>query len=127
MWDELSPADIERAKRRLAKRRSEMLRRHEEELNRLDIDQHEIEVLARLVHAFAKKHLVASVHEPTTSDGNPPQLSRAANFEILTHDGSKACLQGPSTSREISERLIKNRAGDTFSIASLIAMLNPGG
>ena len=35
-----------------------MLRRHEEELNRLDIDQHEIEVLARLVHAFAKKHLV---------------------------------------------------------------------
>lgn len=64
MWNELSPADIERAKHLLAKIRSEMLRRHEEELNRLDIDQHEIEVLARLVHAFAKKHLAPSVHEP---------------------------------------------------------------
>jgi hypothetical protein len=48
VWNQLRPADIERAKRRLAARRTKMLRRHEEELNRLDIDQHEVELFARL-------------------------------------------------------------------------------
>jgi hypothetical protein len=125
VWNQLRPADIERAKRRLAARRTKMLRRHEEELNRLDIDQHEVEIFARLVAAFANKHLVPFAPEPTTSEDHPAQPLRAANLEFPTHDGSTSSLRGSKS--EISERPFENLAGDTFSIAGLIALLNPGG
>jgi len=57
MWEQLRPADIDRAKQRLAARRIETLTRHAEELKQLDVDQTEIATFERLVVAFTEKHL----------------------------------------------------------------------
>ena len=38
MWEQLTPADIERAKQRLTAQRTETLSRHVEELKALDAD-----------------------------------------------------------------------------------------
>jgi hypothetical protein len=108
-----------------------MLRRHEEELSRLDVDQHEVEVFARLVAAFAKKHLVPLAREPTTSEDNPTtQQLRAAHLEFPTQGASTSSLQRSRLTikqREISERFLENLAGDAFSFAGLIALLNQSG
>jgi hypothetical protein len=68
MWEQLTPADIERAKQRLAAQRTETLNRHAGELKALDANQAEIETFERLVAAFAKKHLSP---QPTTASEEP--------------------------------------------------------
>ena len=68
MWEQLTPADIERAKQRLAAQRTETLSRHAEELKALDADQAEMETFERLVAAFANKHLSPP---PTTASEEP--------------------------------------------------------
>src|ERR1700726_3995269 len=66
MWEQLTPADIERAKQRLTAQRTETLSRHVEELKALDADQAEMETFERLVAAFVNKHL--SPPPPTASE-----------------------------------------------------------
>ena len=68
MWEQLTPADIERAKQRLAAQRTETLSRHAEELKALDADQAEMETFERLVAAFVNKHLSPP---PTTASEEP--------------------------------------------------------
>jgi hypothetical protein len=63
MWEQLRPADIERAKRRLTIQRGDLLRRHAEELKTLDAEQTEVDTFERLVAAFAEKHLAPSASE----------------------------------------------------------------
>jgi hypothetical protein len=60
MWEQLIPADIERAKHRLTNQRMETLTRHAEELKALDTEQAEMEDLERAVSAFASKHLTTA-------------------------------------------------------------------
>jgi hypothetical protein len=60
MWEQFTPADIERVRHLLAAERADIMSRHEEDLNRLDIDQTEVEQFARVVAAFAKKHLASA-------------------------------------------------------------------
>lgn len=55
MWNQLTAADIEHAKRVVAKRRSEMLARHAEELRTLDAEQAEIDTIEQAINAFAQK------------------------------------------------------------------------
>jgi hypothetical protein len=45
VWNQLTRTDIERVKRELDQRRSEMLARHSEELKALEGDQAEINIL----------------------------------------------------------------------------------
>jgi len=59
MWEQLTQADIERVRQLLATRRVEIVKRYEEELDRLDIDQAELERLARAVAQFAEKFTTA--------------------------------------------------------------------
>ena len=47
--------DLERAKRELGIRRTEMLQRHAEELSGLDADQAELETLEKLIASFLRK------------------------------------------------------------------------
>ncbi len=42
MWEQLTPADIERAKTRAAALRSETLAKHAEELRKLEVEEAEI-------------------------------------------------------------------------------------
>jgi hypothetical protein len=55
VWEQLSPSDIDRAKRELDVRRADMLARHAEELKALEADQVEIDKLAQAIDAFVRK------------------------------------------------------------------------
>jgi hypothetical protein len=55
MWDKLTAADLERVKRVLSKRRSEMLARHAEELETLEAEQTEIDKVEQAIAAFTQK------------------------------------------------------------------------
>jgi hypothetical protein len=58
MWNQLTRADVDRVRQRLATQRDEMLRRHTEEIRGLDADEAELQLLEQLLLAFTKKHLV---------------------------------------------------------------------
>ena len=60
MWDKLTAADLERVKRGLAARRSEMLARHAEELKGLEADQSEVNVIETAIAAFTQKFKLTS-------------------------------------------------------------------
>ena len=55
-WERLTRADVEQAKRRVARERESVLSRQTAELKELDTEQHAIEELERLIAAFAEKH-----------------------------------------------------------------------
>jgi len=55
MWDRLTAADLERVKRGLATRRSEILARHAEELKALEAEQSEIDIIEKAIATFAQK------------------------------------------------------------------------
>lgn len=63
MWDKLTAADLERVKRGLASRRSEMLARHAEELKALEAEQIEIDVIERAIAAFTEKFKLTGTAE----------------------------------------------------------------
>lgn len=55
MWSQLSSADLQRIRRGLDLRRSEMLARHAEELKALEADQAELDMLEQAIKEFARK------------------------------------------------------------------------
>ena len=54
MWDKLTVADLERVKRELGTRRSEMLARHAEELKGLEADRREIDAIEQAIGIFTQ-------------------------------------------------------------------------
>jgi len=77
MWDQLTPADIERVKRRLGITRAEMLSRHAEELKELDAQQDDLEALERLVNGFAQKYLFSD-----TASLSPEAIPKQTNGPV---------------------------------------------
>src|ERR1700737_230310 len=71
MWDQLTPADIQRARDRLAALRAVTLNRHAEETKRLDIEQDEIEAFERLAAAFAQRYSNSAAASQPTTEGQP--------------------------------------------------------
>ena len=69
MWDTLTAADLERVKRGLATRRSEILARHAEELKALEAEQSEIDVIEKAIVAFTQKFKLASTAEVIRLEG----------------------------------------------------------
>ena len=55
VWNQLTQADVERAKEDLDRRRAETLARHAEELKGLEADTAEIDTLEQAIAAFVKK------------------------------------------------------------------------
>jgi hypothetical protein len=79
MWEQLTQADIERVRQLLATRRVEIVKRYEEELDRLDTDQAEVERLARAVAQFVEKFTTAPAKTSDKPDEyrigrRPPEL-----------------------------------------------------
>ena len=68
MWDKLTGADLERIKRGLATRRSEILARHAEELKALDAEQGEIDTIEQAIAAFAQKFKLSTSAEVVPLD-----------------------------------------------------------
>ena len=71
MWDQLTPADIQRAKDRLTALRTVTLSRHAEEIKRLDIEQAELEAFERLAAAFAQRYSDSAAASQPTTEGQP--------------------------------------------------------
>ena len=69
MWDKLTAADLERVKRGLAARRSEMLARHADELKALEGEQREIDVIEQAIAAFTQKFKMTSTAEVIPLEG----------------------------------------------------------
>jgi hypothetical protein len=60
MWQQLTRADLERVKRELDVRRSEMLARHAEELRALDADKAEIDIVEQTIEELVRKFNIGS-------------------------------------------------------------------
>ena len=56
MWENLTPADLDRVKHELARERTAMLIRHAAEVQQLDGRYDEVEKLNQLISAFAEKY-----------------------------------------------------------------------
>jgi hypothetical protein len=71
VWEHLSRADVERVKRELSVRRTEILTRHAEELRALDAEQSEIDTFEQAIDTFARKFNIpgAEVVVPFDSRG----------------------------------------------------------
>jgi hypothetical protein len=77
VWDRVTAADIERVKRGLASRRSEMLARHAEELKGLDADQTEIDTIEQAINVFSRRFKLSAEVVPFAGE-------RSAQTEELT-------------------------------------------
>jgi hypothetical protein len=55
VWDQLTPSDLDRAKRDLDSRRAEMLTRHAEELQALEVDRAQLDGLEQAISMFMQK------------------------------------------------------------------------
>jgi len=69
MWDKLTATDLDRVKRGLTTRRSEMLARHAEELRALEAEQTEIDVIEKAIAAFTQKFKLTSSAEGVPLEG----------------------------------------------------------
>jgi hypothetical protein len=55
VWEQLTPADVERAKHDINLRRTEMLERHAAELKGLEADQADVDAVEQAIGAFIRK------------------------------------------------------------------------
>ena len=131
MWEKLTPADLQQVRYRLTAKRADARRRYEEELDRLDIDQAEVEQFARRVAAFADKHLerAASASFPMAPEENTTQSAEFDKTSTAVASQKNDLLPStvelhhqPSPNFETPFRRL---AEESFSIASLIAILSP--
>jgi hypothetical protein len=76
MWEQITKADIHRARTELRVKRAETLRRHAEELSDLDAQCQDVEQFERIVAAFFEEYLsseeTSSGLEQKTSALGPP-------------------------------------------------------
>lgn len=56
MWKQLTPADVEQARRQLTRQRAETLARHAEELKSLDTENAEVAALEQAINVFVRKY-----------------------------------------------------------------------
>ena len=56
VWEQLTPADVDRARQELGRQRIEMLARHAEELNLLEGDCAQVDQLEQAINAFIRKY-----------------------------------------------------------------------
>ena len=80
--DQLRPADIERAKQKLAELRGITLKKHEEELKQLDADEADIETLAQLAETITAKYLNRDPHsEEHAASADEPKDGAGAEIQ----------------------------------------------
>ena len=89
MWEQITPADIERSKHRLANRLIETMTRHAEELKALDADQAEIDTFERLVAAFASKYVTLSASDSSPTTASEKTTGATPSSEPPAADGSQ--------------------------------------
>jgi hypothetical protein len=98
MWEQLTPADIQRVKHRLALERTAILSRHAAELKTLDTQQDELNKFERIVAAFADKYLntETSLSQPTIPSEEQPS-------EALAIEEQPAPAAAVTTNNDVSD------------------------
>ena len=81
MWDQLTPADLDRAQKQLGARRAALLARHAEELQALESEQDELGKLEDAIQAFLRKF-------------NPAAEGAAAEAVVKIGEGRELRVQG---------------------------------
>jgi hypothetical protein len=84
MWDQITPADIERAKAAWAAMREKILARHQEEIKILEMDGNLLRNLETGLMAFHKRFM------------SPPQLTAVSTETPLSTDAPVADKSAPS-------------------------------
>ena len=79
MWSTLSRTDLETVKRQLMSCREQMLRRHAEEREALNIDTAELEALDQLIGAFTEKFKPATIGIPERATTGQSRVSDSLN------------------------------------------------
>ena len=115
MWDTLSRADIEAARKQLQSRREEMSRRHTEELGAVETAQAEIETLDQLIDAFSKKFNNAA---PEETGVNGEITSNAAGISLLITQAQRSQLRKLGFADEQIRSMKPNEAHQILGIAS---------
>jgi len=82
MWEQITKADLERAKTQLSLKRADTLRRHAEEIAELDAQLQDIERFDGIVAAFFEEHM--SPEEPAAVS-NKQSSSPPVNLQIRQH------------------------------------------
>jgi hypothetical protein len=82
MWEQITKADLERAKTQLSLKRAETLRRHAEEIAELDAQLQDIERFDGIVAAFFEEHM--SPEEPAAVS-NEQSSATPVNLQIRQH------------------------------------------
>ena len=83
MWSTLSRIDLETVKRQLTSRREQMLRRHAEELEALNIDTAELEALDQLIGAFTEKFKPGTIGIPErATTGQSQRTEKSAERSV---------------------------------------------
>ena len=72
MWENLTPADLDRVKHELARERGAMLSRHAAEVQELDARYDKVEKLNRLIGAFTEKYAKTNMSPERRDEASPP-------------------------------------------------------
>jgi hypothetical protein len=117
MWEQLTPADIERVKHRMVALRGEILKRHAEELKALDAEQTEIATFERLVAAFASRHLSSAASSPERATATEKEAAAAI---VINNDSSEEMRQDASSPLQVLHQPSPN-----FAIAPRLRRFGP--
>jgi hypothetical protein len=71
MWENLTPADLDRVKHELARERAATLIRHAAEVQQLDARYNEVETLNQLINAFAEKNGETNMLPESRDEASP--------------------------------------------------------
>jgi hypothetical protein len=71
MWENLTPADLDRVKHELARERAATLIRHAAEVQQLHARYNEVETLNQLINAFAEKNGETNMLPESRDEASP--------------------------------------------------------
>ena len=110
MWEQISRADIQRAKTELNVKRAEMLRRHAEELSDLDAQFQDIEQFDGIVAAFFEEYMspekaASASEEEAPASGTPAEQPNAPRIDVHPADQGSTDTAVPPRLRRVSDSL----------------------
>jgi hypothetical protein len=117
MWEQLTPADIERVKHRMVASRGEILKRHAEELQALDAKESEIATFERLVVAFANEHLSSAASSSVPVIATEKEAPAAI---LINNDSSEEMRQDAPSPLQVIHQPSPN-----FAIAPRLRKFGP--
>jgi hypothetical protein len=105
MWEQVTPADIQRVRHKLALERTAILSKYAAEIKVLDTQRDELEKFEQLVAAFAQKYLdtETSLSQTTPSEEQPTEALEEQPTEALAIEEQPAPVVAVTTDNDVSK------------------------